>query len=90
MSSLLFCSTYSDSYDHGSLEAERAYRAAFRAGAKEVMEQAAVEALFACEEARQERRKVRQQAEIIITSAELFDDPSFNEDETPEIGRAHV
>ena len=63
---------------NASPEAERAYREAYRAGAEEACQWdfPDVDAVAAAEEA---RNAVRRQAETLVTSAQLFNNPSFDD-----------
>lgn len=65
-----------------SVEAEKAFRAAFLAGAREAAEWESpnVEAVAAAREARE---KARHQAEVIVTSSQLFNAPSFDDFDPP-------
>lgn len=64
------------------LAAERAYREAFLAGAREAARWDYPDT-DELDTAWELRRRVRRQAEVVMSSAEYFDDPSFDEYEVP-------
>jgi hypothetical protein len=63
-------------------EAERAFRDAFVAAAREVAEWAFPDA-DQIEAAWEARRKIRDKASVVVTSAELFNDPKWDEYDPP-------
>jgi hypothetical protein len=63
-------------------EAEKAFRAAFLAGAREVAEWDSPD-VKAVAAAREAREKARHKAEVIVTSSQLFNDSSFDAFDPP-------